>query len=220
MTFAIKGKSQFLLSLIKERKYHLKNKIKKIIFIHSSDGPEIKQLRSHLEQEEDQVDAHFTKKVPEDLASLIEPECTLICIDDKELHFSSKENWQQLYNLASFTVHHRMAHCFFTIQSVAALKKDSVLNRSVSQSSHMVYFRNQHDARSMRTHLSNYSSLQLMGGQSLFELYQKYVQRARFMYIIVNISAKARVNSVYSNILLDSPGFMMAFHDDSENESD
>ena len=188
-----------------------------VVYFHKEECPTITDLKAFFEEEK--VDAKFFKKLNHDILSLVRPSCTIVVFDDYETDFSSRSNADLLYKLASIYCHHSSLNVFFLIQSVGPLKKDNLANKSVIQSSHFVFFKSSYDSRSLKHFLNNFD-IRLKGGMSVYEVFEKYIQKSgRFCYLVLSVSPRLSKNAVLTNFLLGSEGVVRTFQEsDSEDE--
>ena len=213
------GKSYWLSNLLKEYRYHFSSVPKRLVYFFKEEDDEIKNLKAFFEDEKE-VESIFSRKIPDDLSPLIIKNSTIFCFDDLELYFNEKQNAETLYNIASVLTSHLGLITFFCVQSFSVLRKDSLVNRSVLNSTHLCFFRTAQDARTIKYFMGNFS-LRLKSSQSLWDVFQKYIQRsnAPFGYLLLCVSPKCRVNTVFTNILMCSDGPMIGFHE-SDDDSD
>ena len=77
-----------MMNLLKEYPYHFGNEtVSRVLYFFQEEGHTIPELRNFF-AERPHVDARFSKKVPEDLLTLIIPD-TIVVFDDLENFFSS-----------------------------------------------------------------------------------------------------------------------------------
>ena len=210
------GKSSFISGLLIEHEYHFENEIKKILYFFREEDETIRSLREHFDGVAG-IDVKFAKKIPENLSALIIKNGTILVFDDFESYFSSKINSELLYSIASVWTSHLLLHTFFCVQSFNVLKKQSKAHPSFQNSTHVCFFKNNTEARALKRYMSNFS-IPLKNGLSVWETYQKYVQKKPFAYLLLCISPRFARQTAYSNILHASKGHMMSFHDSSDSE--
>lgn len=201
--------------LLIEHEYHFKNEIKKIIYFHREEDDSIRQLRDHFEGDSS-IEVKFSKKVPDNLETWIIKNATILVFDDFETYFSSKINSELLYSIASVWTSHFLLHTFFSVQSFDVLKKQSKAHPSFQQSTHVCFFKNNTEARSLKRYMANFS-IPLKKGLSVWEVYQRYVQKRPFAYLLLCISPRFARQTAHSNILHQEPGHMMSFHESSSD---
>ena len=182
------------------------------------DNPDIDELKLFFAGNE-KVDARILKKIPEELISITIPSSTIILLDDLESVFSSNKQYAELlFDIASVHTHHRDLICFFVVQTTGILKKSHKLNTSFSQSTHVIFFRNTHDGKAFRRYMNNFS-IKLKDNLSLYDCYEKYIQETQYAYLLLFISPKEKFNTAYSNIIMNTHGPMLSFHESgSEDE--
>ena len=190
---------------------------KRIIYFFRENDAQIDRLKKHFSGSD--IDARFLRKITLDITPMVIKNETVIIYDDSELFFSSKLHAEALYNQASVLTSHLGINIFLCINSFSIFKKDSLLNRCLFNSTHIIIFRSTQDARSLKAYFSNFS-LQLKGAQSLWTVFDKYVQHSacRHSYLILCLSPKSVRTTAYSNILMESPGPMLSFHESSDSE--
>ena len=188
-----------------------------VVYFYREECPALLDLKKFFEAEK--LDAKFFKKLNPDILSLVRPSCTVIVFDDYESEFSNRSNAEMLYKLASIYCHHMSLNVFFLVQSAGPLKKDNLCNKSVIQSSHFVFFKSSYDGRSLRHFLNNFD-IRLKGGMSVYECFDKYIQKSgRFCYLVLCVSPRLSKNAVLTNFLLGSEGVVRTFQE-SDSEDD
>ena len=213
------GKSSFLASLLEEFNYHFETPPKRLLYFYKHDDAQIQRLKLFFEKNRE-IDARFLKKIPTDLNPLLLKNETCIIYDDHEVFFTDRQNAESLYCQSSVLTSHLGLYIFFCVNSYSILRKDSILNRVTLNSSHLIFFRSRLDTRSLRHFMGNFS-LQLKGSQSLWDVFNKYIQKSptQYSYLLLCVSPKSRKSTCYSNILMQSDGPMLSFHE-SDSESD
>ena len=110
---------------------------------------------------------------------------------------------------------------FLTIQSFNALRKDSLINRSLTNSTHYVFFKlNGPGAKSLKNFMNGFS-VRLKSGQSVWDVFNKNIQKTntRYAYLLLCISPRLASHKCMSNFLISNEGNMVSFHDsDSDSE--
>ena len=215
------GKSSFLASLLEEFRFHFTSIPKRLLYFYKHDDAQIQRLKTFFEKNRE-IDARFLKKIPEDLSPLLLPHQTVIVWDDHELYFNARENAEYLYSISSVLTSHLGLIVFFNVNSFSVLRKDSIVHRSIQNSTHLIFFKTRLDTRSLKNFMGNFS-LQLKGNQSLWDIYNKHIQKSstQFAYLLLCVSPKCRKSTCYTNILMQSSGPMISFHEsDSESETE
>lgn len=206
--------------LLQEFDVHFKtgknDKISGIWYFYREEDENIKKLRKEFEKSKySHLDIKFLKKVPVDMIEN-SMENLIVVWDDFEYELvTSKELQATLYSAATVYCHHKRQWWFVICQSVDVLKKAHKINNSISQATHYVFFRNLTQNKSICRFLNNFS-IKLKGGQSLAEVFEKYVQSTIFAYLVICVSPRCKITTAFSNILLNSDGPMLAFHEDDD----
>ena len=189
-----------------------------MIYFHKEDCAAIKKLKAYFASNTS-VEALFLKRIPEDFLESFSPkENTAIVFDD--LHsdaISNREIGNLLYEISSVWVHHHNLYVFFCVQAFDIVKKQSKLHNVFLNSTHVVFFKTAHDARSIRRYLGNYE-ISLKSSGDLWQIFQKYVQKKSYAYLIICVSPRCEKQTVYSNILIREEGAMLSFHESSDEE--
>ena len=190
-----------------------------VLYFYREECESVRSLKNELSAD-DSIEAKFSKKIPGDFLDHVKPNATILILDDFETYFSEKANAELLYKISSIYCHHFFLHCFFLVQSISSLKKDSYCNKAVNQSSIFVFFKTSYDARSLKHYMGNFQ-LKLKGGLSVYECFEKYIQNSsRFSFLLLCVSPRFRKHSALTNFLMSSPGPLRTFHesDDSDDE--
>lgn len=192
----------------------------RLIYIHKEDCSATKRLKAHF-AEDKSVDASFMKRIPEDFIesySFKKNETVLVIDDFHSESLTSRGVGNLLYDISSVLAHHHGLYVFYCVQSFDIIKKQSKLNNVFLNSSHIIFFRTAHDAKSIKRYLGNYE-IALKSNANLWQIFQKYVQSKRFAYMIICVSPRCERQTVYSNVLLKEEGPMLSFHE-SDGEED
>ena len=187
-----------------------------ILYFFREEDATIRSLKEHFDAV-DEIEVKFAKKIPENLSSLIIKNATILVFDDFETYFATKINSELLYTIASVWTSHLLLHTFFCVQSFNVLKKQSRAHPSFQNSTHVCFFKNNTEARALKRYMANFS-IPLKGNLSVWETYQRYVQKKPFAYLLLSISPRFARQTAYSNILHSSKGHMMSFHESSDSE--
>ena len=192
----------------------------RLIYIHKEECSAIKRLKAHLIEDKG-IDASFLKRVPEDLLesySFPKDQTVLVIDDFHSESVASRALANLLYDLSSVVTHHHGLYVFYSLQSFDIIKKQSKLNNVFLNSTHIVFFRTAHDAKSIKRYLGNYE-IALKSSVDLWHIFQKYIQTKRFAYMLICVSPRCERQTVYSNVLLRDDGPMLSFHE-SDGEDD
>lgn len=200
-----------------EYSFHFEKKINRILYFYREEDSNIQELKAFFGTIEN-VDVKFLKKLPEDLLSITLPNSTVIVFDDHENYFSNDKQYAELlFSLASVHVHHRGLICFFVVQTIGILKKQHKLNNSFSQSTHVIFFRNAHEGKALKRYMNNFS-LKLKGGVTVFDVFERFIQKKKFSYLLLCVSPRCDYNTAFSNILMSSDGPMLSFHESDNSD--
>ena len=217
-----KGKSSFICALLKEHEFHLKNDdgsgISGIWYIYREEDENIKKLKFEFGKKAyEKLDVRFLKKLDVDLMEMVGKRCVIV-LDDQEFELTRSKGLQaMLHSAGSVYAHHKELWIFVLCQSVAVLKKNHKLHSAVSQSTHMIFFRNLLEGKSVCRYLSNLS-IKLKGGLSLGDVFERYIQTKLYSYLLILVSPRLSSSKALSNILIDADGPMLRF-DDSDGET-
>lgn len=191
-----------------------------MIYFYKEECDAIKDLKAHLAKAKN-IDASFMKRVPEDLLESYSfpKDQTVLVIDDHHFEsLSSRKLANLLYELSSVFTHHHGLYVFYCVQSFDIIKKQSKLNNVFLNSTHIVFFRTSHDAKSVKRYLGNYE-IALESSVDLWHIFQKYIQTKKHAYMIICVSPRCEKQTVFSNVLLKEEGNMLSFHEsDGEDE--
>ena len=220
MTKLIKGKTTWISNLLIEHKYHFRQKIKKIVYFYKENCKSIEKLKAHL-AEEREVEAVFTKKFPDgnflDFCKPVE-NSTIIVVDDYFFDANIDEKIRKdLISLAGIWTHHVGAVSMICLHSYDIFLKASKLNVILMNSSHLVFFKSTHDARSARRYMNNYE-INLKAGQTLFDVYKREVLGKNFKYIIACISPMCTKPTLWGQVLLSEDEPMTSYHESSDDD--
>lgn len=222
MIWKTKGKSSFMCALLKEYNFHLRNDdgtgISGIWYIYREEDQNIKKLKDEFGKKKyEKLDIRFIKKLDVDLMELVPRRCAIV-LDDQELEMTRSKSLQaMLHSAGSVYAHHKELWIFVLCQSVSVLKKNHKLHSAVSQSTHLLFFRNLLEGKSVCRYLSNLS-IKLKGSLSLTDVYERYVQTKLYSYLLLLVSPRLSSTKALSNILLNADGPLLRF-DDSDSES-
>ena len=210
-------------ALLKEYNFHLRNDdgtgIKGIWYIYKEEDKNLKELKTEFKKKKyGKLDIRFIKKLEVDLMETV-GEHTVVVIDDQEFEMSRSKSLQgMLHSAGSVFAHHKNLWIFVLLQSVSVLKKNHKLHGAVSQSTHMIFFRNLLEGRSICRYLSNLS-IKLKGGISLSEVFERYIQTKVYSYLLLLVSPRMSQSKALSNILISSEGPLFRFDDSEEDEA-
>ena len=216
------GKSTYIKNLLAENKIHFTNSIDRLIVIHSVEDDCIKELKTYFPNKKgEKPDGKYFKSFPTDLMEHVITGRTVIVIDDKENELTkNKDLAKQLIHLSTVLCHHQLLNIFINFQTFDPLYKNNALNPAVTQSTNLVFFRNANDHIRLKRFLRNYN-IKLKKGQSLYSVYDRFVNKELYGYLMLDVSPTAKSSKAYSRMLLCDPKPMLSFHDsdsDSENE--
>ena len=187
------------------------------MYFFQEEGHTIPELRNFF-AERPHVDARFSKKVPEDLLTLIIPD-TIVVFDDLENFFSNDKQYAKiLFEIASVYCHHKGLSCFLMLQTTGIMRTEHKLHNSFTQSTHVAFFREPQISQGTKTKINNFQ-IPMKGGQKLFDVYNKWVQNKKFAHLILYISADRKKPMALSNILMNDLGPMLSHHV-SDDEDD
>ena len=220
---SFKGKSRFLCGLLSEYKSHFEldgnEELRNIFYFHLADCENTYRLKHEFEKDENKnVKLRFSKKIPSNLSEIIPPKSLIICDDLESVFLNDKKLIQQLHIFSSVLCHHKQIFFLFVAQSVSILKKSSKIQSSIANATHFIIFRYIMESKALKRFLSSLG-LKMKSGLSISEIYEKYILPKRYSYFLICISSRALRATAYSNILHESDGNMISYHD-SEDEED
>ena len=102
---------------------------------------------------------------------------------------------------------------FVTFQDYEIFYRRHDLNFLLFQTSWIVLFRSLNNFCSLKRFLNSYE-IKLKGGETLYELFKKFVQGEPYSYIIVNLSTRLKFPQVYSQILFSDDRPLLIFHEE------
>lgn len=215
------GKSTYVKNLLKEHQYHFTNLIHRIIFIHSVEDNCVKELKEVFpDKKGEKPDGKYFKNFPADLMNYIIPGHTIIVIDDKEDEIGkNKEIAKDLNYIATVLCHHESLNIFINFQTFMPLYKKHALHCTISQSTNLVFFRNSSNSVCLKRFMANYS-IRLKKGQTLYDVFKRFIQKERFSYLMIDVSPTAKCATAYSNMLLCDKKPMLSFHDSDDYDTD
>ena len=215
------GKSTYIKHLLIESEYHFKNDIDRLIFIYSVEDDCVKELQNYFpEKRGEKPDGKYFKNFPMDLMEHVVPCHTVIVIDDKEDEMTkNKEISKEISYLATILCHHEFLNVFVNFQTFSPLRMRHALQPAISQSTNLVFFRNPNNHLCLKRFLSNYN-IKLKKGQTLYEVYKRFIQKERFNYLMIDISPTAKFSKAYSHMLLCDTKPMLSFHDSDLSDSE
>ena len=144
---------------------------------------------------------------------------TVIVIDDKEDEISTNKNIaKEIIYISMVLCHHEFLNIFINFQTFMPLYKKHALHSAVSQSTNLVFFRNANNHLCLKRFLANYD-IKLKKWQTLYNVYEKFIQKERFNYLMLYVSPTAKCSKAYSHMLLCDLKPMLSFHD-SDSDSD
>ena len=216
------GKSTYIKNLLAENKIHFTNSIDRLIVIHSVEDDCIKELKTYFPNKKgEKPDGKYFKSFPTDLMEHVITGHTVIVIDDKENELTKNKDLQkQLIHLSTVLCHHQLLNVFVNFQTFNPLNKINALNPAVTQSTNLIFFRNANDHIRLQRVFRNYN-IKLKKGQSLYSVYDRFVNKELYGYLMLDVSPTAKFSKAYSHMLLCDPKPMLSFHDsdsDFENE--
>jgi len=216
------GKSTFTKDLLAENKIHFTNSIDRLIVIHSVEDDCIKELKTYFPNKKgEKPDGKYFKSFPTDLMEHVITGRTVIVIDDKENELTKNKDLQkQLIHLSTVLCHHQLLNVFVNFQTFNPLNKINALNPAVTQSTNLIFFKNANDHIRLQRVFKNYN-IKLKKGQSLYSVYDRFVNKELYGYLMLDVSPTAKSSKAYSRMLLCDPKPMLSFHDsdsDFENE--
>ena len=215
------GKSTYIKNLLIESKYHFKNTIDRLIFIYSVEDDCVKELQNYFpEKKGEKPDGKYFKSFPMDLTEHIVPCHTVIVVDDKEDEMTNnKEISKEISYLATILCHHESLNVFVNFQTFMPLYKRHTLHPAISQSTNLVFFRNANNHLCLKRFMLNYN-VKLKKGQTLYDVYKRFIQKERFNYLMIDISPTAKCSKAYSHMLLCDTKPMLSFHDSDLSDSE
>ena len=207
-----------MMNLLKEYPYHFGNEtVSRLLYFFQEEGDTIPELRSFF-ADKPNVDVRFSKKVPEDLSTLIIPFATIVVFDDLENFFSNDKQYAEiLFNIASVLCHHKGLTCFLMLQTMGIMRTEHKLHNSYTQSTHVAFFREPQISQGTKTKINNFQ-IPMKGGQKLFDVYNKWVQNKKFAYLMLYISADRKKPMALSNLLMRDIGPMLSHHVSDEED--
>ena len=216
------GKSTYIKNLLAENKIHFTNSIDRLIVIHSVEDDCIKELKTYFPNKKgEKPDGKYFKSFPTDLMEHVITGHTVIVIDDKENELTKNKDLQkQLIHLSTVLCHHQLLNVFINFQTFNPLNKINALNPAVTQSTNLIFFKNANDHIRLQRVFRNYN-IKLKKGQSLYSVYDRFVNKELYSYLMLDVSPTAKSSKAYSRMLLCDPKPMLSFHDsdsDFENE--
>ena len=201
------GKSSWLKNAILEHKQHFKQKMKVLIYIYKEDDENSRELQKKFKN------GIFLKSIPENIEEMIEPNSTIICIDDFQLDLGEKHHIKMLKKWGNVRLHHWNFTCLITLQTYDVFYKRNELNFLLYQTSSIVLFRSLNNFCALKRFLNAYE-IKLKGNATLYEVFKTFVQSKPYSHIIVNLSPKLKSPQVYSQILLCDDRPLLLFHED------
>ena len=146
---------------------------------------------------------------------------TVIVIDDKEDELTTNKHIaKEIIYFSTVLCHHQFLNIFINFQTFLPLYKKHALHSAVTQSMNLVFFRNANNHLCLKRFLTNYD-IKLKKGQSLYGVYEKFIQKERFNYLMLDVSPTAKSSKAYSHMLLCDSKPMLSFHDsDSDSDDD
>jgi len=208
--------------LLAENKIHFTNLIDRLIVIHYVEDDCIKELKTYFPNKKgEKPDGKYFKSFPTDLMEHVITGRTVIVIDDKENELTKNKDLQkQLIHLSTVLCHHQLLNVFVNFQTFNPLNKINALNPAVTQSTNLIFFKNANDHIRLQRVFKNYN-IKLKKGQSLYSVYDRFVNKELYGYLMLDVSPTAKSSKAYSRMLLCDPKPMLSFHDsdsDFENE--
>lgn len=202
------GKSTWLTDCLIEHDIHFERKVKQLIYVSKHCDKNVKKLKSKFKA------GMFLSEIPENLEEVLVPSKSVVVFDDCQQELlQSKEKIRMLKRLATIQIHHMDLMVFITFQDYEIFYKRNDLNFLLFQTSCIVLFRSLNNFCSLKRFLNSYE-VKLKGGESLYNLFKKFVQCEPFSHIIVNLSTKLKSPQVYSQILFCDDRPLLIFHEE------
>ena len=202
------GKSTWLTDCLIEHNIHFERKVKQLIYVSKHTDKNVKKLKSKFKA------GMFINEIPTNLEQILEPSKTVIVFDDCQQELlQSKEKIRMLKRLATISIHHDDLMVFITFQDYEIFYKRNELNFLLFQTSCIILFRSLNNFCSLKRFLNSYE-VKLKGGETLYNLFKKFVQGQPFSHIIINLSTKLKCPQVYSQILFCDDRPLLIFHEE------
>lgn len=201
------GKSSWLAEVLIEHSIHFERKCKQLIYVSKYDTATVKKLKKHFKS------GLFLDEIPSNLEDMVEPSKSVIVFDDCQNDLRSKENIKMMKRLTTIKLHHMDLMLFVTFQDYEIFYRRHDLNFLLFQTSCIVLFRSLNNFCSLKRFLNSYE-IKLKGGETLYELFKKFVQGEPYSYIIVNLSTRLKFPQVYSQILFSDDRPLLIFHEE------
>ena len=139
-------------------------------------------------------------------------------IDDKEDEITqNKDIAKEIMHIATVLCHHAALNTFINFQTFMPLYKSHALHSTICQSTNLFFFRNLNNSICLKRFLGNYN-IRLKKGQTLYGVFQKFIQKERFNYLMLDVSPTAKCSKAYSHMLLCDSKPMMSFHDTDDSD--